>query len=115
MYELLRFVKVLAVAVLFAGSIGALLPRDLRDRRIFAYGLAGPGFLLSWLAGFGLVWVLSTPLTATWVLGGLGLSFVSLQGVLYAVGREGRRTWGAAAVVLVPLVATIALMIFKPA
>ena len=42
---LLHFAKILAVAVLFAGTLGAFVARDLRDRRrLFAYALAGPGF-----------------------------------------------------------------------
>jgi hypothetical protein len=113
-YALLRFFKVLGVALLFTGSIGALLPRDLRDRRRFAYALAGPGFILSWACGFLLVRQLEISFLTGWVLEGVGLSLVSLQGVLYTVGREGRRTWGSAVVVLAPLLATLAVMIFKP-
>jgi hypothetical protein len=43
------------------------------------------------------------------------LSFLSLQGVLFAVGKDGRRTVPTALVVLLPLLGTLALMVWKPA
>lgn len=114
-FLLVRLVKLLAVAALFAGSAGALLPRDLRDRRRAAYVVAGPAFGVTWLAGFFLVYVTSTSLLSTWILLSLFLSFVSINAVLYAVGRDGRRTLGTSLAVLVPLVATVALMVYRPA
>jgi hypothetical protein len=114
LYPLLKFVKLLAVAALFAGSIGAVLAEDLGDRRRFAYALAGPGFAVTLGTGFGLAWVTQVSLLSWWILGALGLSLVSLQGVLYAVGKDGRRGAGIAAFILLPLIATVALMVWKP-
>jgi hypothetical protein len=114
MYLWLRFAKLLAVALLFAGSLGAVLPADLRDRRRFAFGVAGPGFILSWFFGFMLLAEISASFLEPWILGAMGLSFVSLNGVLWAVGREGRRSWGSAAFILVTLVGALALMVFRP-
>jgi hypothetical protein len=113
-YPALRVVKVLAVAALFAGSIGAVLARDLADRRRFAYWLAGPGFGLAWATGFGLVAVTAVSLLSWWILGALVLSFFSLQVVLFAVGREGRRGPVTASLILLPLVATVVLMVYRP-
>ncbi len=114
MYELLRFLKILAVAALFTGSIGAVVARDIDDRRRFAYALAGPGFGACFVLGFILSWSLSLPVVTTWVLSAIALSFFSIQVVLFSVGKEGRRTWITATLILVPLVATVALMIWKP-
>jgi hypothetical protein len=114
MYALLRFLKILAVASLFAGSIGAVLARELEDRRRFAYALAGPGFGACLALGFILSWSMSLPVVTTWVLSAIALSFFSIQVVLFAVGKEGRRTWLTAALILLPLVGTVALMIWKP-
>jgi hypothetical protein len=111
---LLRFAKVLAVAALFAGTIGAVLTRELRERRLFAYALAGPGFGVAWACGFGLAAAMEMPLLTTWVIGAMVLSLFSLQVVLYAVGKEGRRNPLVAALALMPLVATVALMVWKP-
>jgi hypothetical protein len=112
---LLRVIKLLAVAALFSGTIGAFVPRDLGDRRVFAYGIAGPAFGAAWLAGFCLGGIEELPLLSTWVLTGMACSFFSLQVVLYAVGKDGRRTPGTAATALLPLVATVAVMVYRPA
>lgn len=114
MYLALHLGKVLAVALLFTGSVGAVFARDLADRRRFAYALAGPGFGLSWILGFVLAGTVPFSLLSPWILGGLALSFFSLQVVLYAVGKDGRRTPLTATLILAPLVATIALMVYKP-
>jgi hypothetical protein len=114
MIPLLRFVKLLAVAGLFTGSIGAFVPRDIADRRRFAYAIAGPSFGAAWLTGFGLAAQEEQPLLQTWILGALALSFFSLQAVLFAVGKEGRRGPGVAFAILAPLVATVALMVWRP-
>ena len=114
MLPLLRFLKLLAVAGLFTGSVGAVLPRDLADRQRFAYAIAGPCFGVAWLCGFGLAVQEEQPLLQSWILGGLVLSFFSLQAVLFAVGKEGRRGPGVAVAILAPLVATVGLMVWRP-
>jgi hypothetical protein len=111
---LLRFAKVLAVATLFTGTAGALVARDLRDRRRFAYALAGPGFAATWACGFGLAAATEVSIASTWIVGAIVLSLFSLQAVLYAAGKEGRRTPLVAILALAPLVATVALMVWKP-
>ena len=114
MLPLLLFLKLLGVGALFAGSVGAILVRDLGDRRRFAYALAGPGFGVSWACGFGLTSLMSQSLLSTWAVGSMALSLLSINAVLWSVGKEGRRGAGAAAFVLVPLVATVALMVWRP-
>jgi hypothetical protein len=114
LYPLLRFAKVLAVAALFTGSIGAIVAKSIEDRRRFAYWLAGPGFGATWAAGFGLASVTSTSLLSLWILSAFALSMLSLQFVLYTVGKEGRRGPFVAAFIVGPLVATVALMVWRP-
>ncbi len=111
---LLRLAKLLSVATLVAGTIGAVLARDLRDRRMFAYALAGPGFGLTWACGFGLAAAEEFSIASLWIVGAIVLSLFSLQVVLYAVGKDGRRTPLVAALALAPLVATVALMVYRP-
>ena len=91
-----------------------MLARDLGDRRRFAYAVAGPGFGVTWACGFGLAAFEEISLTAAWILGAMALSMTSLQLVLYSVGKEGRRTPLVAGMALAPLVATVALMVWKP-
>jgi hypothetical protein len=111
---LLRFAKVLSVAALFTGTVGAFVPRDLRDRRVFAYAIAGPGFGLTWACGFFLAASMEISLLSSWILAALVLSFFSLQVVLYSVGKEGRRGPVPASLAIAPLVATVGLMIWRP-
>ena len=101
-------------STLFTGSVGAVLPREHRDRQRFAYWLAAPGFIATWALGFSLVYVTRISLFAAWILGALALSFVSLQGVLFVAAKDGRRGVGAAVVVVFPLVATVGLMVWRP-
>lgn len=111
----LRFVKLAAAMLLAAGTVGAFLPRDLEDRKRAAYFLFGPGFGLSWGAGFVLMWARSRSPLEPWILGGIVLSLVTLNVVLWSVGRDGRRGPGAAALAVGTLLATLALMVFQPA
>ena len=111
---LLRLLKVLSVATLFTGTVGAVFARDLADRRRFAYAVAGPGFGLTWACGFGLAAMMEITIASLWIVGAIVLSLFSLQVVLYAVGKEGRRTPVVAVLAIAPLVATAALMVFKP-
>jgi hypothetical protein len=113
MVPFLRFLKLLAVAGLFTGSIGAVLPKNLEDRQRFAYFIAGPSFGAAWLCGFGLAVQEEQPMLQTWILGSLALSFFSLQAVLFAVGKEGRRGPAVAIAILAPLVLTVALMVWR--
>ncbi|MFO0680081.1 MAG: hypothetical protein U0169_26400 [Polyangiaceae bacterium] len=110
----LRFVKVISVSTFVAGVVGSFLPTSLADRQRFAYAIAGPGFGASWVTGFVLAGVTSTSFLSTWILGGLTCSFVTLQVVLFSVGKDGRRSPTIAFAALLPLVATIALMVFRP-
>ncbi len=114
MLPLLLFLKLLSVGALFAGSVGAIVARDLSDRRRFAYALAGPGFGAAWACGFGLTALTSQSLLSTWAIGSMALSLLSLQAVLWSVGKEGRRGAGAAAFVVLPLAGTVALMVWRP-
>jgi hypothetical protein len=111
---LLRLVKLLAVAALFTGTIGAAVARDPADRRIFAYAFAGPAFGVTWACGFGLAALEQLPIFSTWVLGAMALSVFSLQVVLYVAGKEGRRGPVVTALAVGPLVATVALMVYRP-
>lgn len=112
-YELLKILKMLGVAALFAGSIGAVFPRALDDRRRFAYLIAGPGFGVTWLAGFGLAFMQGLSLVSWWVLAAIALSLFAIQVVLYSVGVEGRRNGLVAALILVPLAGCVAVMVFR--
>lgn len=110
----LRLVKLLAVAALSAGTVGAFLPRALEDRRRAAYALVGPGFGLSWFCGFLMTWAQERSLLSFWLIGGALVSIFSLNVVLWSVGKDGRRGPIAAALAIGSLALTIALMTLRP-
>lgn len=110
----LRFAKLLGVLILVAGTAAAVFPGISGSaRKRLAYLVAGPGFGLTWIAGLLLVHWRGHSMLSTWVVGSLAGSLISLQGVLYAAGRE-RTSFTVAAIALVPLVVVLALMIWRP-
>ena len=110
----LRFLKLLAVGATLAGAAGAFLPASHADRRRAALALFAPGLGATWTLGLLLAQMEDVSLLSTWVMAAMALSFGSLQVVLYSVARDGRRTSVTAALALLPLVATIALMVWRP-
>jgi hypothetical protein len=110
----LRFAKLLGVLVLATGTVAAVFPGlEGKVRKRFAYLVAGPGFGVTWIAGLLLVHWRGHSMLSTWVVGSLAGSLISLQGVLYAAGRE-RTSLTVASVALVPLVIVLALMVWRP-
>ena len=111
----LRFAKLLGVLVLVAGTVGAVFPGlEGRVRKRLAYLVAGSGFGVTWIAGLLLVHWRGYSMLSTWVVGALVASLISLQGVLFAAGRE-RTSLTIAGVALLPLVVVLALMVWRPA
>lgn len=111
---LLRFLKLCAVFALGAGTAGAFVPRALEDRRRFAYLIAAPGLFGTW--GAGLATALGTGVSplAAWIVGAVIASTIAGNVVLWAVARDGRRSWGAASISIVALLISVALMVWKP-
>jgi hypothetical protein len=110
----LRFVKLAAVLALAAGTLGAFVPVSLEDRQRFAYSIAGPGFGVTWVLGFVMAYGAGVSLLATWILGAGACSMISINVVLWAVGKEGRRSARAGAIASALLLVALALMVWKP-
>ncbi len=110
----LRFAKLLAVLLFAGGTAGAFLARDLEDRRRAAFLLAGPGFVLSWMLGYALAIAAERSIASAWIAGAAITSTMAINLVLWSVGADGRRGWLAGLGSLAMLVATVALMVFRP-
>lgn len=110
----LRFLKLVAVAALAAGTLGAFVPTSLEDRQRAAYAIAGPGFGATWILGFLMAWGSGVSLFAAWIAGSVVLSLISINVVLWSAGKEGRRSATAAALAIATLLASLALMVWKP-
>jgi len=110
----LRFVKLLAVFALAAGTAGAFVPRALEDRKRFAYLIAAPGLAVVWGTGLALANGSGVSPIAPWIAGAAIASTIAINIVLWAVGREGRRSWAAGSLAIGSLVIAMALMVWKP-
>lgn len=112
----LRLFKFIGVGLLFAGTLSVVLPFEMPQptRRKLAYSLVAPGFFVTWGAGLLLAGLAGHSFLSTWILASLALSILSIQGVIYAAAREGRAGLAASLIALVPLVGTLALMVWRP-
>lgn len=113
-HQWLEIAKLLAVAGYFAGTVGAFLPERLEDRQRAAYWLAGPCFGLTWALGFVLVWARQQSALSLWVVGAMVLSLFSVNVVLFATAKDGRRSGTTASLAIVPLVLCVVLMVLRP-
>lgn len=112
LYLALRLLKFCGVALLAGGSASALLAPDARSRQRAVHRVASPGLVLTWLAGYLLTVKLGVSLGEPWILGGLALSFAAQLGLLHVATHGVSRA--SAAAVLLPLFATLVLMVFRP-
>lgn len=110
----LRFAKLCGVALLATGTIGAFVPRALEERQRFAYAIAGAGLAITWIAGVVMAFGSGVSLLAAWIVGSAVASILSINVVLWSVGKDGRRSIGAAATAGALLAIAIALMVWKP-
>ena len=110
----LRFLKWAAVLLFTIGVAGAVGGGDLASRRTSAYWAATPGFLLMWLAGYALARTTGTSLGSAWMSGGMLLSMLALQAVLWGVEREARPRAAVAAVAIAAMLGAVGLMVWKP-
>jgi hypothetical protein len=79
--RLLKYVGVLAFAM---GIAGALLPNEQRIRQRAALWIAAPGFVLTWIAGYGMTRQLGVSLGEPWVSISMVASMAALHETLRA-------------------------------
>lgn len=110
----LRFAKFVGILAFGAGIGGALLGSEGAQRQRAAYWLATPGFLLTALAGFGLVKATGASLGAPWISGSLVLSLVALDLTVRSVEPGRPRTVMHGVGIALALAAVMALMVWRP-
>jgi hypothetical protein len=111
-YHALHLMKFIGVILFGGGMVASFVATTPRDRKRAVHGIASPGLVVTWLAGYLLTLQLGVPLGELWVLGGLLLSFAAQLALLRSVSRERDLASGLSAVV--PLFLVLVLMVFRP-
>jgi hypothetical protein len=114
LWLVLRFAKFVGILAFGMGVGGALLGGEAAQRQRAAYWLATPGFLLTALAGFGLVKATGASLGAPWISGSLLLSLVALELTVRSVEPGRPRSVAHVVGIIVALAAVVALMVWRP-
>jgi len=112
-YHLLHLLKFIGVILFGGGMVGSFVASSTADRKRLVHGVASPGLVITWLAGYLLTLQLGVPLGELWVLGGLGLSFFAHLALLRNAGREAPDLAGRLSAA-VPLILVLVLMVFRP-
>jgi len=107
-------VKLLAVIGLFVGTSGVFFADDHQRQQRAAFWLAGPSLGVTWVLGFVLAWARNISTLTPWIVGAMLLSLISINAVLYTAGKPGRVTKTTTLVAIVPLILSVALMIYRP-
>lgn len=110
----LRFLKIVGTMCFAAGVLSALFPMAHKARARLIYLLGGLGFLISWGVGFVYAPLIGYPLTQTWILASMGTSIFTLNVLLYLAGKESRYGPKPCVFAALGLLATIALMVWRP-
>lgn len=109
-----RLLKLVAVAAALGGALAVGVVERHDEARRVGLRVALPGLCAAWIAGFLLAYETGASLLSTWILSALATSFVALHALLFALGRPERRRAGSL-VALGLLLATLALMVWRPA
>lgn len=110
----LRFAKFVGMLAFGMGIAGALVGGTAQRRQRAAYWLATPGFLLTAVAGYGLVKATGVSLGAPWVAGSLVLSLVALDLTVRSVEPGRPRSVARVVGIVGSLVVILAMMVWRP-
>ena len=113
MPKLILLCKLLSCLALAAGTWGGLTPNTHADRQRAVYGLATPAFFFTWLFGYAMMRQGGYTMGAPWISASLLTSLLSLLALTRAVEQD-RPAPITSAVAVLGLVATVALMVFRP-
>lgn len=111
MLRLVKFVGVLAFAMGVAISVAPNSNDRVRQRA--TYAVATPGFLLTWIAGWGMAKLYSIPLGAPWITISMAASLVVLHEVIREVEPTQTRSLGRSIVIVLALLVSLTSMVVR--
>jgi len=112
--HLIQMAKYAGVLLFVGGAIAAFVARELEARRVAVHKVGSPGLLLTWAGGYLLSRELDWPFFEPWLLGAFITTVLAQVVLTWSVAREDRRSRGAGIAVALLVVATLALMVWKP-
>jgi hypothetical protein len=112
--ELLRLTKLVGVLAFAMGVAVSLAPSTADEiRRRAAYWLATPGFLLTWIAGWGMAKMYAISLGRPWITVSMIASLVALHETIRDVEPGRPRSRMRATVILLALLISLASMVIR--
>jgi hypothetical protein len=112
-YQCVLVLKFLSVMGFAGGAIGVFLATEDDARKRAVHRIASPSLLLVWLLGYALLMIHGWPLFELWVVSSVVLSVIT-NGVLSYCAARSKAGPMELFCTIVPLVAIVALMVFKP-
>jgi FtsH-binding integral membrane protein len=113
----LRFAKFVGMLALAMGAAIGLAPRTEpdgeQDRQRAVYWLATPGFLITWIAGWGMAKHTGASLGAPWISISMLASLVAMHELIRDVEPGRPRSKLRVAVVVLGLLVSVAVMVFR--
>jgi FtsH-binding integral membrane protein len=109
----LRFAKFVGMLALAMGAAIGLAPGAEQDRQRAVYWLATPGFLITWIAGWGMAKHTAVSLGAPWISVSMLASLVAMHELIRDVEPGRPRSKLRVAVVVLGLLVSVAVMVFR--
>ncbi len=109
----LRLAKLLGVLAFAMGVAIAVAPTQDAARRRAAYWLATPGFIVTWIAGWGMARLAAISLGRPWISVSMLASLIALHELLREVEPGRPRSRARAVVIVVALLVSVAAMVVR--
>lgn len=113
LWAVLRLAKFIGVIAFAMGIALALGPGHERVRQRAAYWLATPGFVLAWIAGYGMAKMYAISVGRPWITVTMLASTVALHEVVRDVEPGRPRSKLRVAVILLALLVSLASMVIR--
>jgi hypothetical protein len=113
LWFILRLAKLIGVIAFAMGIAVAIAPGHERVRQRAAYALATPGFVITWIAGYGMAKMYAISLGRPWITIAMVASMLALHETIRDVEPGRTRSRARVTVILLALFAALAAMVIR--
>lgn len=107
-----KLIKYIGVSLFAGGIYGALSAQSPKQRDLAAHWISGLGFLLVWLAGFGMMKLQGHSMSAGWISSTILLNLLCLLALLASTNSKRWRPW-TGAIASTAFIASLIMMIYR--